>query len=120
MTLQRASTFYKWGYGLLSEFIKGASHVGMVTLSGTGIAQMIENGTPAITAPPTAPLTFHYFLLVLAIGGGLKALAYLDTQPLPPMDFGVDDTAADAAADRKIVQSSTPNPQAVTSPNSNP
>lgn len=82
----RASNFYKWAYGLISEAIKGAAHVGMVILSGTGIAQMIDSAsTLAVPTAALQPLTFKYFLISAAIGAGLKAMAYLDQQPLPPL-----------------------------------
>lgn len=81
---ERASNWYLWLYGLASVFIRGASHVGMVILTGTGVAQMID--TSATVAQVAAqPLTFRYFAVSVLIGGAIKAFAYLEEKPLPAL-----------------------------------
>lgn len=80
----RVSSWYLWLYGLASVFIKGASHVGMVILTGTGVAQLMDS-SGAVTQLATQPLTPRYFLVSLLIGGAIKAFAYLEEKPLPAL-----------------------------------
>lgn len=81
---ERISNWYLWLYGLAAVFIKGSSHVGMVILTGTGVAQMLDaSGT--VQQAATSQLTFRYFALSVVIGGAIKAFAYLEEKPLPAL-----------------------------------
>lgn len=87
--LQKTGATTKWLYDLARVFIKGAAHVAMVILTGTGVAQMLdESGAVQHLAAP--PLTFRYFALSVLIGGAIKAFAFLEEKPLP--DFSTTST----------------------------
>lgn len=86
-TLQKTGAVSRWLYELARVFIKGASHVAMVILTGTGVAQMIDSSN-AIQQVATQPLTFRYFALSVLIGGAIKAFAFLEEKPLPDFNGG--------------------------------
>ena len=88
----RVSSWCLWLYGLASVFIKGASHVGMVILTGTGVAQLMDSSGAVTQQIATQPLTPRYFLVSLLIGGAIKAFAYLEEKPLPALRSRSSDT----------------------------